>query len=698
MTATPANENKYHLDFTANILPSPGIFDCRHAVKGQQEPSLNDMEFSMQSGCFPLRPLAVALGLLTLPLLVQANDTAHETLVITATQTQHTELSAPASVSVVTRRDLEKMNATTLSEALKGVTGVNIAPASAYGRSEIRLRGLEGDYTLLLIDGRRVNSREALSSAYANDFDLSSIPMAAIERIEVLRGPISSLYGADALGGVVNVILRKAGEHTEGAASYTSTHPTEGDGGDGNRGSGYLSGALIDRVLLGNLVVEGNHKQAWQSDLSRNAGSDASEKREKWSALSNLTWLIDPRQELALGGSYAKDDRLAHWNNYGTTVQNDQQMERLGLHLTHSGRWEHVDSRLGYAFEQADLHDDSQLMTALTQRPGEVTQTNHTVDGQLSTQLGDHQVTAGSEYRINELKHNVNLTKKASVDQYALYLQDEIGLGDLTLTLSGRLDDHQTYGSEFSPRAYALYALTDAWVLKGGIGRAFKAPTIAQTDADYAVPACRGRCSIIGNPDLEPETAVSYEAGTAYNSPHYGGALTLFHNDIRNKIQSDAWSANHRPSVMTYYNVDDSRIQGVELSGWLTLQPGLTLSANATVLDAEDKSTGLDLYKTPEHTFNAALAWQALPSLDTRLSWNYVGSQTIPVPRMSGATYERSEGYHTFDLGLVWQAMPQLDIRAGMTNLTNAQRDGVATDADLILEGRTLYAGLDYRL
>ncbi|MGH1408649.1 MAG: TonB-dependent receptor domain-containing protein, partial [Aeromonas sp.] len=140
------------------------------------------------------------------------------------------------------------------------------------------------------------------------------------------------------------------------------------------------------------------------------------------------------------------------------------------------------------------------------------------------------------------------------------------------------------------------------------------------------------------------------------------------------------------------------RIRGVELNGWVDITNDLNLSANGTILDGKDMTTGLDLYKTPEHLFNAKLEWQTLDTLSTRVGWNYVGSQIIPVPRKTGTTYERSEGYHTFDLGFVWNAMPQLDVKTGLNNLTNTKRDQVATYADLILEGRTVYAGLEYKL
>lgn len=111
-----------------------------------------------------------------------------ERMVITATQTKHSELSAPASVSVINRSELEALVIDDLASAVRYLQGVNISEGTPYGRNEISLRGLDSDYTLILINGRRVNSREALTSGYGNDFDLSSIPMSAIERIEVVRG------------------------------------------------------------------------------------------------------------------------------------------------------------------------------------------------------------------------------------------------------------------------------------------------------------------------------------------------------------------------------------------------------------------------------------------------------------------------------------------------------------------------------
>ncbi|MGE6106972.1 siderophore amonabactin TonB-dependent receptor [Aeromonas sobria] len=660
------------------------------------------MQFTPGFRLNPLQTSLLSLGLLALPALAQADaPKANETMVVTATQTKHTELTAPASVSVVTRADLDKMNVNNIGDALKHVPGVNVVGTNPTGRNEIKIRGMGGDYTLLLVNGKRVNARETLGSAYGNDFDLSSIPMAAIERIEVIRGPVSSLYGADALGGVVNVILRQARDKTEAAVAYTHTMPTKGEGGDANQGSAFVSGSLIDNTLLGSLVVEGYQRDNWKSEQSNNPDADALEKREVVNVLSSLKWLVADNQDIDFDLGYNQNDMDSYFNNVPraatavATPHNVQELDRLSLGLTHNGRWQHFDSRVRYYFEQTDLMDDSELNGGAA----DVTQTNHTVDGQVSGYLGDHLLTSGAEFRDTELEHSRSIANgSVSANQSAVYLQDEFSLGDLALTLSGRLDHHETYGNEFSPRAYALYSLSDEWVLKGGIGKAFKAPTLAQSSEGFATTACRGRCQVVGSADLKPETAVSYEFGTAYQADRFGAGVTAFHNEIEDLIQSDQWrpAQGYMPSVMTYQNIKKARIKGLELTGWFDVLDNVKLAGNWTLLDSEDRSTGEDLTKTPDHTGNLSLDWQASDVVSANLAWQYVGSQSMTVP-VKGEVL-RAKHYQTLDVNTNWTVTPALDFKLGITNLTNTQRDQTATDADFILEGRSVYAGVEYKL
>lgn len=622
--------------------------------------------------------------------------------VITATQTAHSELSAPASVSVVTREELDKLPVYNLADAVKYLPGVHINPSSTYGRKEIKLRGMDSDYTLLLVNGRRINSRDALSSNYANDFDLSSIPMAAIERIEVIRGPMSSLYGADALGGVVNVILRQATDETRAGVAYTYEHPSEGDSGDRHTTSGYVSGALVDGKLRGNLIVEGGDQAAWKTEQTEFPNTDALEQRQNGSALGSLSWLLDDRQTIDMDISYREDDRKAVWNNFGVSFPtNIQKMERWTFGLGHTGNWDNFDTRVRYYHEDVDLMDDSELMTIMRKQKGEVTQTNDTVDGQVSTQLGSHRLTFGGELRRTELSHNQNLSSDAQVDQKAAYLQDEFSLGNLDITLGGRWDEHDGFDGEFSPRAYGVYNLTDNWVIKGGAGKAFKAPSIYQLDDSYSVLACRGVCAVYGNPDLKPERSTSYELGTLYQNERLEAGFMLFHNDIKDLIMTETTTIRRVPGVglvaddpeLTYYNQDRVRLQGYELQGRYTFSDAIGLRANYTYVDSENRDTGEPLPNTPEHTANIGIDWQALPQLSTNLDYQYTGSQML---RIANGTDQESGAFHTLNLGARYQATPELSLRAGMNNLTNEKRDDVAQSIDNILMGRTLFVGFNY--
>ncbi|UXH99925.1 TonB-dependent receptor domain-containing protein [Photobacterium sp. TY1-4] len=605
-------------------------------------------------------------------------------MVVTASQTAHPELTAPASVSYVTREDLDNLVVNDIAEAIRKLPGININPGTSYGRNEIKIRGLAADYTLLLINGRRINSRDALTSAYGNDFDLSSIPMSAVERIEVIRGPMSSLYGADALGGVVNVILRQPTEEVQGSVGYQYDGITEGSGGDTHKLNAFVSGALIPDTLLANLIVEKSDRDAWRTSKSVNPDTDVLEERDELSVFSNLKWLVNQQQDIDLDLLYSKDERDADWNNWGRAVNNVQELERYNVALTHHGYWENVESRLRYSFDRSELMDDSELNRAI----GDIAQTNNTVDVQLSGYVGDHLLTGGAEYRDTKLKNNLTLgSDSVNYSQAAVYLQDEFSLGDLAITLGGRFDDHEVYGGEFSPRAYAVYKMNENWVVKGGVGKAFKAPSLNQYSDAYSVLACRGACFVVGNPNLKAETAISYELGTSYEADRWGAGLTVFENDIDDMIQAENW--DRVKTELSHFNVDEAEVKGVETMAWFDVTDTVSVSVNYLYTHAEDKKTGKDLILTPQHTANVQLDWQAMDNLYAYTSYQYTGEQSV----RSG---EKLDGYGTMDLGARYEAVKNLNLKLGVTNVTDEERDETATKLDYILKARSIYAGVSY--
>ena len=172
---------------------------------------------------FRLNPVVrggVCASALSLALPVMAANTQEETMVVSASATEQNLKDAPASISVITQQDLQRKPVQNLKEVLKEVPGVQLTNEGD-NRQGVSIRGLSSSYTLILVDGKRVNSRNAVFRH--NDFDLNWIPVDAIERIEVVRGPMSSLYGSDALGGVVNIITRKVGKSWHGTYTADTT-------------------------------------------------------------------------------------------------------------------------------------------------------------------------------------------------------------------------------------------------------------------------------------------------------------------------------------------------------------------------------------------------------------------------------------------------------------------------------------------
>lgn len=161
--------------------------------------------------------LSASVVSLAFPALADVNE---ETLVVTASATEQSVKDAPASISVITQQDLQRKPVQNLKDVLRDVPGVQLTNEGD-NRKGVSIRGLSSSYTLILVDGKRVNSRNAVFRH--NDFDLNWIPVDAIERIEVVRGPMSSLYGSDALGGVVNIITKKIGQKWTGTLSADTT-------------------------------------------------------------------------------------------------------------------------------------------------------------------------------------------------------------------------------------------------------------------------------------------------------------------------------------------------------------------------------------------------------------------------------------------------------------------------------------------
>ena len=349
---------------------------------------------------FTLNPImrgGLCASALTLALPVMAAAGEGETLVVTASASEQNLKDAPASISVITQQDLQRRPVQNLKDVLKEVPGVQLTNEGD-NRKGVSLRGLNSSYTLILIDGKRVNSRNAVFRH--NDFDLNWIPVEAIERIEVVRGATGPLYGSDALGGVVNIITKKIGQRWSGSITADTTIQAHRDRGDTQNGQFYTSGPLIDGVLglkaFGGVAKREKDRQ----QASQTAASGESPRIEGFTSRDGnveLAWTPTKDHDFTAGYGYDRQDR-------NSDSLNKNRLDRQNYSLAHNGRWGSANSELRFYGEKIDNKNPGNASAIRSE--------SNTVDGKVVLPLGEinQLVTLGGEWRHDIFSDPINLT------------------------------------------------------------------------------------------------------------------------------------------------------------------------------------------------------------------------------------------------------------------------------------------------
>ncbi|MGR5117392.1 TonB-dependent receptor domain-containing protein [Vibrio astriarenae] len=633
----------------------------------------------------------------------EENQQFDEQMVVTATRTETTIAQAPASISVITQEDIQSEPGLALNDLVKNVAGVESQmEGGRAGREQISIRGMDTKFTMILVDGRKLSSSNAIFRG--NDFDLATIPKESIERIEVIRGPMSALYGSEALGGVINVITKQPTNEWNSQISGDYSYRDDDNGGEYTLGLN-TSGALIEDELYLSLSVNKSARDAYHAFSGTATDSKGNEydrsqattleDRDTTSISGNLQWYMNENHNLAFDFAFNDDEREGVIESTSGLTDTEATVKRDMQALTYNGSFSWGEAQLRYNRDAVTSEDAAEVDNGVN----DIEETNQQVYGHATTYIADHTLTFGGEWTYAELINPESLTEtgKADVHQQALFVQDQWELSDAyTLTYGTRLDFHDAYGSHWSPRAYLVNTVNDKLTIKGGVGSAFNAPTLLQTSEENIINSCKGDCKLTGNPDLDPETSVSYEISAIYNESSWGLEAGLFRNDIKNLIDrdtsegSEVGTAPDGTPIYTYWNINEAMTQGVELSGHVDITDSIVFNGAYTFLDSENKETGEVLENRPEHQANVRLTWFATDWLDTFARVNYIGETVVDVEdditRPSVATVDLGLNYHfNYD----WR------LRAGVRNLTDEQFDDIEiTQRGYSVDPRTWYVGM----
>jgi len=632
-------------------------------------------------------------------------------VVVTASGVEQQAKDAPASMTVISREDIEKSGYTTAAEAISHVEGV-VMTCFDPNNKDIVIRGLPGEYTLVLVDGRRQNTRETMNRGTGGVQYAFLPPLAAIERIEVARGPMSSLYGSEAMGGVVNIITRKVPDKWSAALDSSVTLQTDDDYGNSRETQFWIGGPIKDDVV--GLQVYGSYDDMTEGS-NFYPSADGAYGRDTRSLGLKLAVRPTANQDVVLDVS---TQRLTTESTPGKSVPPDldwfkEQHRRTSYGVTHTGRWRFGESRISLYREDSTQENWPKSGEYVDNRK----LSNTGLDASLSMPFESHTLRFGGQFLRSELRGIQNEarfpnyptnTDKVTLNNYALFVEDDYYVtDDFTLTAGVRMDHDDRYGTHWSPRIYGVYHVNDALTLKGGVSTGFKAPTIRQSTAGYCMVTGGNsgfRGPLCGNPDLDPETSITQELGLTYDwAPGSSVSATVFNTHFKNKVasydtgQQDPLNPGTNNHLYIYDNIDKVQIYGLELALKLPLTETLTLSSNYTFTKSQRKGGGevsfngesLDgepLEKTPRHVMNTRLDWQVNERLNTYVRWNLTGEARYAAYR-NGATGVRTRpGGSTFDLGGSYQVTKNLALRLAVLNLT---------DHKTPLDERTRFEGLD---
>jgi len=534
--------------------------------------------------------------------------------------------TTPASVSVLTREDLERLGMATIGEALQFVAEVGIRVQGGLGALSLpSIRGSSPNQVLVLVDGTPVNS------VTQGLFDLSTLSTAEVDRVEILRGPFSAIYGGQALGGVINVITSTASGVQLGVRRGSLS--TDG-----------VSGRWS--ALDGRVMIAGDRFSSAGFRPNSDVTSTTLIGKTMWEAGagSEHTLTINHFQSaLGVPGSTAFPSPQARQDEARTIVSTGWHRE------SPEGQW----NALGYWWS-----DDLMFVDPASSVDSRVATQVFGVNVQRTITLSSDSVQVyGAEVQSQALEDNGPVgTRQATVG--GLYVLDERQLSQRTLLSAGvRYDLHSIYGGQLNPRLGIVHVIREGLQLRAGIGHTFRGPSFSEL---YFAP--------FNNPNLRPESAWSADLGFTWRTP---GGL-----EVRSSLFAVAATDMIRPDAsFVPQNIARATITGgsLELAG--RLAPRLGGVINVTATRAVDESTGAQLLRVPFLTGSAALHVQVAGGTLSALA-TYVGNR----PDVDPASFARVDmpGYLVTNLRFALGAPEQGQWQIGVDNVGDVQYEPIA--------------------
>ena len=587
-----------------------------------------------------------------------AQQTEIEEVLVSASLLPISASRSANAITVIDSKQLKNRAALSVSDLLRDVPGLAVSRSGVQGSAtQIRVRGAEANHLLVLIDGVEAND-----PSQSDELNWGTLSAADIERIEVIRGPQSSLRGSDAMAGVVNIVTRRADRPLSvNLFSETGSFGTYNSGLSIGSKQGDFDGRLsVNHIETEgeNISRTGSEKDGYRNtNINLNAGWTVSDElrlsvaarqsdgMNEFDADGDFDGLVDDQEKVSefrnstmrIQGDYVSADGRFQHKLVIAQSNNDNEAFDTGVLGTYTSSTKDQYQYVGSAF----WDESSQRLSVLAEREEEDFQQRGAID----------------DYGI----YDPNQDRERNTDSIAIEYRNDIS-DALSLAASARYDDNSEFDSANTVRVEAVYQLNDGTRLRSAYGTAIKNPTFTERFGFYT--------NFIGNLSLEPEESTSWELGI--DQMLFDNSLTLsatlFDTELKNEINGSAVD----PVTFGYTAVNKegkSQRQGVELTAIGTLTNSLSLNAAYTYTDSVewDDETGvyIDEVRRARHMASLNLSWQAMDNLHINTNVQHNGSQTdVVFPDIVAL-----DSYTLVNLNANFSATEKLDVYLRLDNL-----------------------------
>lgn len=601
---------------------------------------------------------------------------------------------APASMSVITAEEISEAPARDLGDIVADLPGVEISKSKT-GGSQVMIRGFSSDYTLYMVDGKRQNSSVAfIKNGFDPNFGYTP-PSSMIERVEVIRGPASTLYGSDAIGGAINVITKRHPERITGSLGFETQLQEHSEFGHAYGTNGMVAVPVLDNKL--SFTLRGRYYTKDNTELLTPDGKYLSHSANEYTLKNygaKVVYSPSKDHHISLDAEQYRQ-RAGAMSTSSAGIAVLREFTKDQAYLNYDGEFDFgtVNSYLQYYKHTTD-QDYEFYNKAYIAETRLVTPFNLS---KYNSSLGLLNLTSGVQFWHDRFRDDSTLNSAIESDiagsdlmhnLTSAYLEGEYFINDSWIaTLGGRYTYSDIFGSHITPRAYLVFKATDELSFKTGVAAGYRVPSARELTDGIFDQNNSGANPRYGNPDLKPETSVNYEFGVMYEKARLGSvSLTAFLTDFKDTLGYDSYDMgdtmsngivcdpvlnNNTPYCSVRTNIGKTRAQGVELLFKTAKFNNFSLSGSYTYTkqehrDGEDK--GKPVNAIPHHSVMAKLSYDR-----NNYGFFVKGVAKYDTPYVSSGksdpTFTEYKNYVLVDIGGHYNFTPNSRLNISINNL-----------------------------